>query len=347
MECNDRRPPAAVTGDLLDNPRAYSFFQAIRLLRLHVGMCSGAGLEDFLRDHLRVRPQLSLGFPATDITRIDTLPQEGRDIYRIEATFMGLYGASSPMPTFYTEELLEESSDDKSVTREFIDVLNNDFYIQFFRAWSRSRLMVKAVDERDNSWLERLNCLLGFGHAETRDAIPEECRSFRHIGLLTQYPRSALGLKTLLKDALELGHVRIEQCVLRKVKIPEDQRFSLGEDSNVLGERSWIGEELDDRTGKCAVAVRELDATQYHDMLPGNAGGRKLDNMVRSYLVEPFKYDLVLELRPGEAQAAIIGGETWSRLGYDTWIFSGEGIEHAEATFPNDGGQVHAANATM
>lgn len=347
MECDDRRSPASVTGNLLDNPTAYSFFQAIRLLRLHTGNCTGKDLEAFYRDHLRARPQLSLGFPATDITAIDEETRDGEEYYRLEATFLGLYGSSSPMPTFYTEELLDEMSDDKTVTRDFVDILNNDFYVQFFRAWSRSRLMIKALDENDDSWLERLNCLLGYGHAETRSAVPEECRQFRHIGLMTQYPRSALGLKTLLKDALDLSDVRVEQCVLRKVKIPEDQRFSLGVQTNVLGDRCVIGEELDDRNGKCAIVIQGLDAMQYHKVLPGWGDGDKLDNMVRGYLVEPLEYDLVLGMRPGEAHTATIGGEMWSGLGCDTWIFSGERLEHAEATFPNEGGQVKAANATL
>jgi len=342
VECDDRRSPASVTGKLLDNPTAYSFFQAIRLLRLHTGNCTGKDLEAFYRDHLRARPQLSLGFPATDLTNIDEDVRDGEEHYRLEATFLGLYGASSPLPTFYTEELLDEASNDKSVTRDFVDILNNDFYVQFFRAWCRSRLMVKAIDEKDDSWLERLDCLLGFGHAETRAAVPAECRQYRHIGLMTQYPRSALGLKTYLKDGLELSNVRVEQCVLRKVKIPVDQRFSLGVDINVLGEKSWIGEETEDRKGKCAVVVRDLDAIRYHDLLPGWEDGEILDNMVRGYLVEPYEYDLVLEMRPGEAHTAILGGEMWGGLGCDTWIFSGERLDHAEATFPNKGGQVNA-----
>lgn len=345
MECDDRRSSASVARDLHDNPTAFSFFQAIRLLRLRAGSCTGRSLEEFYRDHLRVRPQLSLGFPATDITRIDEEQAPGGERYRIEATFLGLYGASSPMPTFYTEELLAEASEDRRVTRDFVDILNNDFYTQFFRAWSRSRLMLKALDEQDESWLERLNCLLGFGHPETRASVPEECRRFRHIGLMTQYPRSALGLKTLLKDSLDLAHVRVEQCVRRKVRIPRDQRFKLGVEFNVLGEQSWVGEELDDRSGKCAVEVGGLDAARYHDLLPDQGSGLELDNMVRGYLVEPFEYDLVLRLQPGEAHTAVVGGEMWSGLGCDTWIFSGDRLDHAEATFPNKGGRVRAPGA--
>ena len=341
MDCDDRKPSASVTGNLLDKTTGYSFFQAIRLLRLHSHTCTGAELEKFFRDHLRVRPQLSLGFPATDLTGIEQEEREDGDVYRLETTFMGLYGASSPLPVFYTEELLSEASEDKSVTRDFLNIINNNPYVQFFRAWSRSRLMLKAVDENDGAWLERLDSLLGYGHYKAFSHVPPECRRFRHIGLLTQYPRSALGLETLLKDSLEHRNVHVEQCVLRKVKIPEDQCFCLGEESSILGERSWIGEELEDRNSKFAVHLNELDSGRFHQLLPGAADGEMLDNLVRSYLVEPFKYDLVLEMMPGEANTAVLGGEQWSCLGCDTWVFAGNHLEYAKASFPNKGGHVH------
>lgn len=341
MDCDDRKPSSSVTGSLLETPTGYSFFQAIRLLRLHSHNCAGKELEEFFRDHLRVRPQLSLGFPATDLTDIDQEEQEDGDLYHLEATFLGLYGASSPLPVFYTEELLEEASEDKSVTRDFLNILNNNAYVQFFRAWSRSRLMIKAVDEQDHSWLERLDSLLGYGHYKAFSHVPPECRRYRHIGLLTQYPRSALGLETLLKDSLQHANIEVEQCVLRKVKIPEDQRFCLGEDTNPLGERSWIGEELEDRNSKFAVHLRGLDSGRFHQLLPGAEDGDKLDNLVRGYLVEPFKYDLVLEMMPGEANTAVLGGEEWSGLGCDTWVFAGDYLEYAKTSFPNKGGHIH------
>jgi type VI secretion system protein ImpH len=340
MECKDRRPASSVVGKLLEDPSAYSFFQAVRLLRLHTGNCTGKDLEHFQRNVLRIRPQLSLGFPATDITDIEEVGDAESLRYHLEVTFLGLYGASSPLPTFYTEELLEEVSNDKSVTRDFLDILNNDFYMQFFQVWSRSRLMLKVVDEQDTAWLERLYCLLGFGYEASRNSVPEECRQFRHIGLLTHYPRSALGLQTFLKDGLELCDVHIEQCVLRKVKLPTDQRLKLGVQGNALGEGAWVGEELDDRSGKCAVIIQNLEARQYHDLLPGRKSGRKLDNMVRSYMVEPLQYDLVLRMQAGEAHTTILGGDNWAGLGCDTWIFSGDTLEYAEAVFPNEGGHV-------
>ncbi len=75
---------------------------------------------------------------------------------------------------------------------------------------------------------------------------------------------------------MQHAKIHVEQCVLRKVKIPEDQRFFLGQSSNTLGERSWVGEELEDRNSKFAVHLQRLDSASYHRLLPGAESGDKL-----------------------------------------------------------------------
>ncbi|MFM2478727.1 type VI secretion system baseplate subunit TssG [Celerinatantimonas sp. MCCC 1A17872] len=336
MESNDRRSSSDVVDDLLNNPKSYSFYQAIRLLRLHTHNMTGEALESFYHDQLRVRPQLSLGFPATDLTDLFTKEQGNKNVqFLIEATFMGLYGASSPLPTIYTEELLSEFSEDRSVTRDFIDIVNNDYYIQFFKVWSRSRLMIKTVEERDERWGEWLNCLLGYGNSSTRESFPQECRQLRHIGLLTQYPRSALGLQTYLRDFLGISTVFINQCVLSIEKIPSEQRFCLGVQANCIGEQSWLGEELQGRMSKIEIVISELRSEQFLNLLPGEKLAKEIDNIVKSYLLEPIQYDLCLRLKADVASVAELGANQWSSLGKDTWSFSFDHLKDAGVVFQN------------
>ncbi|MFO8111269.1 MAG: type VI secretion system baseplate subunit TssG [Desulfosalsimonadaceae bacterium] len=67
---------------------------------------------------------MSLAFPPADIDRIQEMDLQEHSGYEITANFLGLYGISSPLPTFYTEELMHEAAEDESVCRDFIDVIN-------------------------------------------------------------------------------------------------------------------------------------------------------------------------------------------------------------------------------
>lgn len=338
-------PPASKTKPsvlegLRANPRGFSFLQAVRLLRQAHSAGRPDEAERFLREQLRVRALLSLGFPPTDLTEIEELPPLGatdgnggdpRQRFRLTATFLGLYGPSSPLPTFYTEELLDEQSDDRSVSRDFLDVVGDGFFTLFFLAWTRHRLPLKVCEEHDAASMERLYSLVGLGDPEVRSLFAWPGSLLRSAGLLTQFPRSAAGLASLLSDRAN-APVKVVQCVSRVVPIPADQRCALGTDTACLGQTAWLGQEARDDTGKIRIEVGPLDAKTFLKGVPGSEWHEPVLRLIRFYCTEPLEFDLLLRLDPSEAQGARLGEDSWSRLGCDAWLASGR-LENPEALF--------------
>jgi type VI secretion system protein ImpH len=325
--------------ELLKKGHEFSFFQVMRLIRLLGRGPERSGVqEEGEKENVRVRPELSLAFPAADVAKIEETAGEGFG-YRVTTTFLGLYGSSSPLPTFYTEDLLEEAEGDSSVSRDFLDIIHHRLFSLFFRCWTKYRLFLQVVEEKNLRDLERLFCLLGLGEEELRREIPEPLFLLRYIGLFTQFPRSASGLETLLQDSLGGVPVDIMPCLLRRVKIPADQRFSLGITANLLGQDSFLGEEIDDRMGKIRLQIGPLNAQIFHDLLPGRPQYQKLAFLTKFYLVEPLEYDIELILTKGEVKTACLGAPKWSGLGCDTWTFSGEYAEEVKAVFPPQNNQ--------
>jgi type VI secretion system protein ImpH len=321
--------------DLLGKGHEFSFFQALRLLRLFhpPSLDSAEGTESRKEERIRVRPELSLAFPASDVTRIEELGDE-TPVFQVTATLLGLYGSSSPLPTFYTEDLLDEEAEDQSVTRDFIDILNHRLFLLLFRCWTKYRQFLQVVEEKNPKDLEKLFCLLGLGEKELREDLSESYPLLRYTGLLTQFPRSALGLKTLLQDALGMMPIEVVPCVRRTVKIPPDQRFYLGASGSCLGKDSFLGEEIDDRMGKFCLRVGPLKSESFHSLLPQNPNHQRLVFLTQFYINEPLEYDLELILAEEEAGPIRLGGPMWSRLGWDTWTFSTDHLGEVRATFP-------------
>src|SRR5919108_3991821 len=108
---------------------------------------------------VRVRPELSLAFPAADIAGIE---KRGEG-YLVTARFLGLYGPASPLPTFYTEELLDEAAADACATREFLDIVNHRLYNLFFACAAKYRLFYQVAEGERREGIERLFCLAGPG----------------------------------------------------------------------------------------------------------------------------------------------------------------------------------------
>lgn len=330
MATQDRRQAFDIKEELLKNGNRFSFIQAVRLLHYIIRKDhqdnrqedSNAGRS------IRARPKLSLDFPGTDIDSIEEISGEN-PLLLLTVTFLGLYGVSSPLPTFYIEDIMDEVSMDVSVTRDFLDIFNAPFYRLFYQCWSKYRQFIKIIDEQDPAYLERLFCFLGLGIERHRQEVPDVQALIPYIGVFTQFPRSAQGLKTLLTDALKEAHLEIVQCVSRTASIPEDQRIFLGASTANLGVNSYLGQEIDDRMGAFRIRVGPVDADAFHDFLPGTPKSDTMAQLVRLYLDKPLKWDSEVILDAREVRTVRLGESRWSHLGWDTWIFS-------EKSFPHD-----------
>lgn len=331
MAGQDGEQNTALKTELFEKSGNFSFIQAIRLLRMLIreaGNIDGHALESAIK----TRPELSLSFPESDITAIEqtsTAPLK----FQITATFLGLYGVSSPLPTFYTEDLLQDDLQDGSASRSFIDIINSRFYQIFFTIWSRHRLFFKVIEEPSLLYLQRLYCLLGTESKKLQQCLDDPYGALRYIGIATQLPRSAEGLRVLLSDCLKEKEIAIEQCVERIVEIPQEQRLFLGVSGNVLGENCYLGNEFTDRMGKFRIHVDALDADSFHQVLPDTPKFRQVRELIRFYTDQPLQWDMKVKIEPEEIKTTNVGENVWSRLGWDTWIFSNDMPEKAETLF--------------
>jgi len=316
---------------LLREARSVAFFQAVRLLRLVDRQQAEDPHAPFDWSGLRIRTNLSLAFPENDIEALEALP-DGSGL-RLTANFFGLYGVSSPLPTFYTEDLLEEASQDKSAQRDFIDIFHFALYPLMYDAWAKYRNAFKVLEEGDADYLNRVMALVGFGDPRTREGLPDVLSLMRYSGLLTQFPRSAMGLETILSDAADGIPVSVESCVPAKLRIPLDQRLELGSRSLTLGVDTYVGQEMDDRMSTINIRIGPTDADSFHDLLPHHGAHNRLRFLVRMYLVDPLRSDVELILEKGAVRPARLGGGLWNQLGLDTWSFAGTHEQEVRTRF--------------
>ncbi|MGD9947354.1 MAG: type VI secretion system baseplate subunit TssG [Desulfobulbus sp.] len=313
---------------LLKDGPGYSFFQAIRLIRLilkqreECGVKAAASLEGRF---LRIRPELTLGFPSADIAGIKAVPlEDGEQRFVVNTTFLGLYGTSSPLPSFYTEDLLREAGDDKSVTRDFLDIVNSTVYPLFVRSLLKYNLFLQINEEKNHEYLKRLYCLMGLGDSSDRSPTEEEARRslLRYAGLMSQRPRSALGLKTMLSDSLQGIAVNIRQCIPQMVPVPADQRNSLGITNATLGEDMYMGSEIGDCMGRFRIIVGPVPAEQFSACLPGGSVLNRASFLVDHYLNSPLEYDFEVLFDRSDVPSISLGESSGALLGMNSWLGS-------------------------
>jgi type VI secretion system protein ImpH len=310
--------PARPIVDWKRDGASYGFFQALRLMRL--GFASDAEF----RGHVRVQPNLSLAFPEGDIQAID---QDADGNWRVVANFFGLYGVSSPLPTYYTEDLIEEVRNGRSAMRDFLDIIHARLYPMLFSAWEKYRLWIAVSERADVRRLEQLLALIG--RAGISPGFNRDGHLLRFAGLFSQFPRSALGLETLVRGLLRGAPVVAEPCVSRIVPIPRETQFVLGEPSGQLG-NALIGSEVEQRSSAVVLHVGPIDAQHFDSLLPGGPAHALLSRDLALYLNEPVQCELCLLLDSAECRPALLGVAQWSRLGLDMWLGTGDEAEDAD-----------------
>jgi len=328
------QPGPPLINDLLSHGHEFSFPQVMRIARLHLSANGQGELPGIpWQERLQVRPDLSLAFPAADVARVERTGADDSKLL-VTTTFLGLYGASSPLPTHYTEDLMDEASADSSVSRDFLDILHQRLYQLYFQCWSKYRLFVRVAEEQNPRDRERLFCLIGLGEQELRDNLPDPWQLVRYAGLLTQFPRSADGLQTLLRDALGIRRLEVEQCVLRRVPIPVDQQMHLGQSGMSLGVSTVLGSEIPDRMGKFRILIGPLKKQIFDTLLPGSRRHDRLAGLIRLYILDPFAFDLKITLAASEAQPIRLGAPDGPRLGWNSWCFAGDTLGEVSTLFP-------------
>ena len=324
MATDVRQQAADVVQQLISNGDRFSFFQAIRLLRLHAQRV-GKNPEDVIR----VRPRLGMGFPKTDLTSVTPTP---RDSYEVIANFLGLYGVDSPLPMFYTEDLLREQSDGYTVNREFLDIFAQSLYPIFYQTWLKTRPSVRVIEHSDKRMLAILYAFVGIDSPDEASMAPGVGLLLRAGANFSRLLRTAAGLQSVMQVCLPEAKVSVEQLQPVTVPIPESQRCYLGQQAATLGDDAHVGHSCRSLSG-IKLRLLDLPADLFLSLLRDGDRHERLRFVVDYYLIEPLSLKVELGLAPGQAAPVQLGSPVWSKLGSNTWLLPDDRDQPTHVTF--------------
>jgi len=324
----NRTTDRSIAEMLAPRARHFSFFQLVRLLEKCTRNSTRVGFRGPAHDEiLRFRPDTSLGFPASDISELEciTTPGTDREHYRITTTFLGLYGSSSPLPSFYSEEILW-NDEDQSRTRDFLDLFHHRLLSLFYRCWSKYRYSVQFEYGEDDPVTPNLFSLIGLdSHLSSRETgLLEPLRLLQFAGIISQQPHCASMLESILSEYFDGLPVKVEQCTAKWVKIKEEQRSSLGRANCRLNMDCTIGHRVYARTNSFRIRIGLLPYEQFLDFLPDQPNHRILRSLTYFLITDRLEFDIAFEvLQPPRLQLRSEPREnSQARLGWTSWLLS-------------------------
>ncbi len=302
--------------------REYSLFQGVLLVMDRLKAAHPDLDDEALYEHLEFQANPSLGFPGSDVDRVEFFQEDGELRARLRINLVSLFGAGSPLPAFYGEQALGDSTEGNP-TREFLDLFNNRLQRLMLPIWQKYRYRARFTSGARDPLSEQLFALIGLGGEQIRAASELNWkRLLPYLGLLSLRAHSAALIESVLRYYFKHADLRIEQCLERQVEILAEQQNRLGRANSQLGESLVLGERVRDRGGKFRIHIRQLSWDRFHEFLPVGSGYQPLCALVRFTLRDPLDYDIRLELRREEIRDLRIGAENPCRLGWTSWLGS-------------------------
>lgn len=308
-----------VTQDALEHIfGGYAFSRAVEHVVRRCG--NGRSPEEWLR--FRVNPDLS--FPPGDIRGVRHVADEvGKERVRFVLNLMGLHGAASPLPTYFTEYVAQHQ-DEPDVLRDFFDVLHHRLISLFYGIWNKYRYYLQFRDNGEDINSRRFFSFIGLGHKELQGTSGLRREGLlSYMGLIAFSGDAAGSLESILRHYFRHVLVHIIPCIRRQVPIPADQQCALGLSNCRLSMDFLLGSEVQDQTGKFRVLFESLSWERFTDFLPGGSLFSELQTLVRFVLRSRLGFDVELRLRSAEIPEFTIGKNSPCRLGWTTWAGQG------------------------
>jgi len=352
-EVDSPRPqpsPAALETVAAEGHR-FDFFQIVWLLQRFTNDATPVGGPGPIAgEALRFRPHLSMGFPATDVRRITPLrDDDGKvDRFRIDATFLGLYGVSTPLPLHYAIRVLrtvqeqnqhadaaaveqsgEAGEDDtffqSSPLRDLLDLVHHRILSFFFRAWLKYRHYAAFPLNQSDPMSDYLSWLIGCPpHFDDATLGVPRLQLIRYAGTLTQHPRSAASLEGMLRDFWPGLPFQTRQAVGRWVALPPSNMHRMGAANSSLGIDISVGEQVHDLSGAFDIILGPVDWGTYQAFLPDAGEFKRVHALTRLFCVDRLGFSVEIQLLPDQVPEMTLGGTgPGSRLGYTSWVRTG------------------------
>jgi type VI secretion system protein ImpH len=297
---------------ICEQAKRVSFYQAVLTLERIFADAPAVGEEGPAGgERVRLRPSVSMSCPPADLESIRPLKDHG---YQITTTFLGLYGADSPLPYYYPEhiaQIAEEESGER--VRAFLDIFHHRLLSLLYRSWKKSRPVSTSAVSADPLY-DRVLALVGWSGKHRLGGKRRPRLAEARLQVLQA--RTASGLAAMIE--LRLGYpCRVDQLQHRWVTIPEQQRTRLGQQGSVLGTDFVLGRRLVD-CNKIRIRFSVPDFATYERLLPSGPDRGDVEHVIERYLKEPIDYDLEVTLPSEQVRPWRLGVE--GALGHHCWI---------------------------
>ncbi|MEX3918670.1 type VI secretion system baseplate subunit TssG [Paraburkholderia sp. BR10872] len=356
MAADDGQPARSLTQRLFDEPHAFEFTQAVRLLELLQPHAQplGTGLDPG-QEALALSGNLSPAFPASALgplrrglpRSLAFAPQAGEEASaqsghagppQLQVNAFALGGPNGPLPGAWQEWLQDRLRRKDRSAAAFLDIFQHRLLALLYRAQRkyRSAEPLPATTQRSADVVLRaltgnasLNSRASYNRAGQEAAIPPEPLDLRAVlaraGLFANRRRSIAGFDVMVLHHFRV-HVRSTPFEGGWRTLPPASRTAIGSGgrNRRLGQDAVAGTRIWDEHQGIRVRLGPLRRAQYEAFLPGAPAHEALNSLAAEWFGAELKVHLELQLAAGELPRARLSRHAPPKLGWTAWAGAAE-----------------------
>jgi len=227
---------------------------------------------------VRFAPVSHLGFSPNDIDHAE----QTQDQLVVRLGFLGLTGASSPLPGYLLNPLAQEKEEYRAL-QGLLELFNHRLYGLLYMSWQKHR-----------PWT--------MDHAKPLFAI--------------QAKPSAHSIAQQIKSVFQLSSVSIQCFTTLYVDIP--QPLLLGCPERRLGMDTLLGQKANVQAHHFTVTIQDVPSTRFHAVLRGDSSWiMELQHFIKSQMSNPLSFTIRLEETLSDWKMTTLSG---CLLGAESWL---------------------------
>ncbi len=300
---------------------AFEFVQMVRILNhLKKGTSSPGETSDPQNESVFFNSNATFEFTSSDLSSL--ISRENAPPI-LTVNFLGIAGVQGPLPTPYTQILLDRLRSRDYAFRDFLDIFNHRIISLLYRIRKKYRPNLSDVKASESNVGRMLRTFIGLGF---RNPLFENQSSLSDSALVGMaglfwetYPSKA-GLQNIIKHYFKIP-ANVKDFRGKWISFKDDQQTRLGTTSgkfNLLGQNSVLGKSAWDKIGAITLVLGPLSLSQFTSFFRGQNAFQNLCDLTMLYVGFGITFDLNLILKKEEVPDLHLGKSSY--LGWSTWL---------------------------
>ncbi len=244
-------------------------------------------------DPVRFAPHPGMGFPASELKAVEYDEEDDSIPPLIRATFMGMYGVDSPLPTAYLDDITQRREGHEAL-QGFLDIFSHRILTQFYRIWRKYSYPGTFESGGTDRISQSLLGLVGLGIPGTAEHIATPVSRFLSLlGVLQQPGKTQEGMQALVTLLAPDTTVQVSPYCLRPVEVSQLLGF-YDDDDFLLDGNMPLGDGVMDASSQLLIALYTENEQESQGWKPDGLLYQDFIVMLRVYLGWRFKAKITL-----------------------------------------------------